>query len=158
NGFLSAMSTASQFIGTGAAQRAVVLGTETMSRILDWSDRTTRVLFGDGAGAVVLEAAQPGEPGRIEAPLLRSDGSQASLLYATGPCTPGNTGIEAEARLIMDGRAFFRSAVKAMADSGSDAIAGAGLTGEDIALCVPHQANERILVATARQLGVPMER
>ncbi|MPZ98270.1 MAG: beta-ketoacyl-ACP synthase III [Dehalococcoidia bacterium] len=158
NGFLSAISTATQFIGTGAAQHAVVLGTETMSRILDWSDRTTCVLFGDGAGAVVLEAAQPGEPGRVEAPLLRSDGSQASLLYATGPCTPGQAGIEAEARLVMDGRAVFRSAVNAMADICSDAIAAAGLTVDDIALCVPHQANERILAATAKQLGLPMER
>jgi 3-oxoacyl-[acyl-carrier-protein] synthase III len=163
NGFLSALGTAMQFIASGQTQRALVVGSETMSRIVDWSDRTTCVLFGDGAGAVVLERAESGEPGGIESLVLRSDGGQAGLLYATGPCTPlsERTPFEAlaqEARIVMDGPAIFRQAVHAMADASLEAIAAAGISVNDIALCVPHQANLRIMSATADRLGLPRER
>jgi len=165
NGFMSALSTAVQFVAAGTSQRALVVGTETMSRILDWNDRATCVLFGDGAGAVVVERAAEGEPGRIDAMLLRSDGSQAGLLWASGPCTPGAPGagpfgavLAQEAHIMMDGRAVFRSAVNALVETSAEAIANAGLTIDDIALCVPHQANRRIITAMADRVGLPMER
>ena len=161
NGFVSAIGTAAQFIATGGAERALVVGTETMSRIVDWNDRGTCVLFGDGAGAVVLERSAAGEPGRIDSMLLRSDGSQAGLLWASGPCTPGTESAEAlrqQAHIIMDGRAVFRSAVNAMVETSNDALARAGLTIDDITLCVPHQANERILKSMADRIGLPMDR
>jgi 3-oxoacyl-[acyl-carrier-protein] synthase III len=157
-GFLSALSTAAQFVATGSAERVVVVGTETLSRIVDWTDRGTCVLFGDGAGAVVVERAQPGEPGGISALLLRSDGSQASSLYANGPCTPASAGVHLEARIVMDGQAVFRSAVTALADAAAEALSRAGLTVNDVALCVPHQANARIIQAMAKSLGLPPER
>ena len=157
-GFLSALGVASQFIASGSAQRALVVGTETMSRIVDWTDRATCILFGDGAGAVVLERSVEGEPGRVDAMLLRSDGSQAGLLYATGPCTTPAESLAQEAHIVMDGGGVFRRAVLAMVDVSRDALAEAGLTIDDIALCVPHQANLRILTAMAERVGLPMER
>ena len=162
-GFLSALSVGAQSIAAGTAERVVVVGSETMSRIVDWTDRTTCVLFGDGAGAVVLERAAPGEPGGVGALLLRSDGSQADAIYATGPCTPtaaalSAAALSAEAHIVMDGQAVFRAAVTALSESASDARARAGLTVDDVALCVPHQANIRILQAMARRLGLPMQR
>ena len=158
NGFLSALSTAAQFVAAGTSERALVVGAETISRIVDWNDRGTCVLFGDGAGAVVVERSATGQPGRIEAMLLRSDGSQADLLWANGPCTPGAEGLAREAHIIMDGRAVFRSAVNALAETSAEALARAGLTVADIALCVPHQANHRIITAMAERVGLPMER
>jgi 3-oxoacyl-[acyl-carrier-protein] synthase-3 len=159
-GFLSALSTAGQFIATGAAERALVVGTETLSRIVDWTDRGTCVLFGDGAGAVVVERAAEGEPGGIESLVLGSDGSQADLLYSHGPCTApvALNGLAHEAKIVMDGRGIFRHAVTAMTSAAREALDEAGLTVDDIALCVPHQANIRILSAMARNLDLPMDR
>ncbi len=158
NGFMSALSTASQFITAGGANRALVVGAETMSRIVDWTDRGTCVLFGDGAGAVIVERSAEGEPGHIDSLLLRSDGSQAGLLWANGPCSPAMAGLADEVRVIMDGRSVFRSAVNALAETSAEAVARAGLTIDDIALCVPHQANRRIITAMADRVGMPMER
>ncbi|MEE8421922.1 MAG: beta-ketoacyl-ACP synthase III [Dehalococcoidia bacterium] len=158
NGFLVALSTASQFVSTGSARRALVIGTETMSRIVDWTDRTTCVLFGDGAGAIVLESAPDGEPGAVESFLLRSDGKHAGLLYANGPATPNPNGDVLQSMIVMDGRNIFRQAVTAMSGAAQQAISDAGLTVDDIALCIPHQANIRILNATARNVGLPEDR
>ncbi|MEI7925219.1 MAG: beta-ketoacyl-ACP synthase III [Chloroflexota bacterium] len=166
NGFMSALSTAVQFVAAGTSQRALVVGTETMTRIVDWTDRSTCVLFGDGAGAVIVERAVEGEPGGVGAMLLRSDGSQAGLLWASGPCTPGagaatnpfGAALAQEAHIVMNGAAVFRSAVNALAETSAEAIANAGLTIDDIALCVPHQANRRIITAMADRVGLPMER
>lgn len=166
NGFISAIGTAAQYIAAGGARRALVVGAETISRIIDWTDRGTCVLFGDGAGAVLLEPSVEGEPGRIEALLMRSDGSQAGLLYAGGPAAPEAAGDDAsglgalarEARIVMDGRAVFRGAVNSMVDTSAEALAIAGLTIDDVALCIPHQANLRILSAMADRVGLPMDR
>ena len=157
-GFLVALSTAGQFIATGNARRALVVGTETMSRIVDWTDRGTCVLFGDGAGATVLEGARDGEPGAVESFLLRSDGSYADLLYAPGPASARVDGVALEAHIMMDGRGVFRQAVTAMSEAATEALSSAGLSIDDIALCVPHQANLRILNAAARSVGLPEER
>jgi 3-oxoacyl-[acyl-carrier-protein] synthase-3 len=159
-GFLSALGTAGQFIASGAAERALVVGTETLSRIVDWTDRGTCVLFGDGAGAVILERAAEGEPGGIESLVLGSDGGQAELLYSHGPCTPPAAfdGLAHEAKIVMDGRAVFRNAVNALTDAARTALDDANMTVDDIALCVPHQANIRILAAMAKNLSLPMER
>ncbi len=157
-GFLVALSTASQFVSSGNARRALVVGAETMSRIVDWSDRDTCVLFGDGAGAVVLEGTPEGEQGAVESFLLRSDGSQADLLYARGPASPNPNGDVLNSMIVMDGRSIFRQAVTAMSNAAQEALTSAGLTADDIALCVPHQANVRILKATARNIGLPEDR
>ena len=157
-GFLVAISTASQFIGAGSTRRALVVGTETMSRIIDWTDRGTCVLFGDGAGAVVMERTPEGEPGAVESFLLGSDGSQASLLYADGPASARADGRAPVAEIVMDGRGVFRQAITAMSAAATEALDSAGLSVEDIALCVPHQANLRILNATARSIGLPEDR
>ena len=157
-GYLSALSTATQFIANGAARRVMVVGAETLSRIVDWTDRGTCVLFGDGAGATLLEQATPGEPGAIESLILRSDGGQAESLYAGGPAGPENNPLSHDASIVMDGRAVFRAAVEDMSSACRTALDEAGLTTDDIALCVPHQANERIIRAVARNLGIEMDR
>lgn len=157
NGFLSALSVGSQFIVSGQSQRVLVVGAETMTRIVDWTDRGTCVLFGDGAGAVVLDAAVEGEAGSLDSLLLRSDGSQAGLLYTNGPCTPGEAAMQ-EAKLVMNGAAVFKHAVTAMSDAAVEVIERAGLTVGDIDLVVPHQANRRIITAMADRLGLSMER
>ena len=157
-GFLVALSTASQFVESGNAHRALVVGTETLSRIVDWTDRATCVLLGDGAGAVVVEAAPDGRPGAVKSFLLRSDGSHAGLLYAHGPASPNPNGDPLQALIVMDGRNIFRQAVTAMSGAARQAITDAGITIDDIALCIPHQANLRILKATARNVGLPEER
>lgn len=156
-GFLSALSTARQFIATGQSRRALVIGAETMSRIMDWSDRTTCVLFGDGAGAVLLEAVPEGEAGSTDSLVLHSDGSQAGLLYATGPCGPGEA-LSREAHLVMNGAAVFKHAVTAMAEASLEVLGQAGLTAADVDLVVPHQANRRIITAMADRLGLPAEK
>ena len=158
NGFLATLTTASQFVATGAARRALVVGAETFSRIVDWTDRSTCVLFGDGAGAVVIEPAREGEPGAVESSLLHSDGSQAGLLYAPGPASPRPNGVIPPAYVVMDGRNVFRQAVTTMSEAAAEALRDAGLSVDQIALCVPHQANVRILNATARNIGLPEER
>ena len=157
-GYLSALSTATQFIANGTSRRVMVIGAETLSRIVDWTDRGTCVLFGDGAGATLLEQATPGEPGSIESLVLRSDGSQAGSLYAGGPAGLEDHPLARDVNIVMDGRAVFRAAVEDMSSACRTALDDAGLGIDDIALCVPHQANERIIRAVARNLGLEMER
>ncbi|MCK9486600.1 MAG: ketoacyl-ACP synthase III [Dehalococcoidia bacterium] len=157
NGFMSALSVATQFIASGQSTRVMVVGSEVYSRILDWTDRGTCVLFGDGAGAVIVEATPEGERGSVDALLLRSDGSQAGLLYANGPATPGDAAAR-EAKVVMNGAAVFKHAVVAMAEASAEVVAQAGYSVEDIDLVVPHQANRRIITALADRLGLPMEK
>jgi 3-oxoacyl-[acyl-carrier-protein] synthase-3 len=151
SGFLYALSVADSLIRQGQARKALVIGAETFSRILDWEDRGTCVLFGDGAGAIVLEAAEegPGNPG-ILSTTLRSDGRHHDLLYVDGgPSTNQKAGL-----LRMLGREVFKHAVTNLAEIAHDAIGRANLSESDIDWIVPHQANKRIIDATARKLGV----
>lgn len=153
SGFLYALGVADSMLRTGMAQRALVIGAETFSRILDWDDRTTCVLFGDGAGAVVLEArdiiATDG-PG-ILATRLHADGAHGPLLYVDGgPSSTGTVG-----KLRMKGREVFRHAVVNLAEVLNEVLEEAGLLSNDLDWVVPHQANQRILDATARKLGLP---
>ncbi len=143
SGFVYALVAANGFLVQGM-ERVLVIGSETLSRITDWEDRSTAVLFGDGAGAVVLEAA---DPTRVLSWDLGTDGSARPLLYAD----LGGT-------LEMEGREVFRRAVRVMVDSGLRSIQRAGVTVDDIALVVPHQANIRIIEAANQRLGIPMER
>jgi 3-oxoacyl-[acyl-carrier-protein] synthase III len=152
SGFLYALSVADSMIVTGAAQRALVIGAETFSRILDWEDRTTCVLFGDGAGAIVLEA-RDGEAG-ILASKLHADGRYNGLLYVDGgPSTTGTVG-----KLRMKGSEVFRHAVGNLASVLTEVLDSAGFTADDVDWVVPHQANARILDATARKLSLPVEK
>ncbi len=154
SGFVFALATADSFIRTGQARRALVIGAETFSRILDWQDRTTCVLFGDGAGAVVIEASQQ-EGGASDRGVLsshlRSDGRFRDKLYVDGgPSSTGTVG-----HLRMEGREVFRRAVGLVSDVIDGALEDAGLTAGDIDWFVPHQANRRIIDATARKFGWP---
>ncbi len=156
SGFLYALGVADSMLRTGMAQRALVIGSETFSRILDWEDRTTCVLFGDGAGAVVLEARDvvaPDGPG-ILATRLHADGAHGSLLYVDGG--PSSTGTVGKVR--MKGREVFRHAVVNLAEVLQEVLAEVGLSSADLDWVVPHQANRRILDATARKLGLPAEK
>jgi 3-oxoacyl-[acyl-carrier-protein] synthase-3 len=155
SGFLYAVSVADAMLKTGAADRALVIGAETMSRLLDWEDRTTCVLFGDGAGAIVLEARVVAEDGPgILASKLHADGAHNELLYVDGgPSTTGTVG-----HIRMKGREVFRHAVVNLADVLGEVLGHTGFTAEDIDWVVPHQANQRILDATARKLGLPPEK
>jgi len=151
-GFLYALSVADSMLQSGAADTALVIGAETFSRILDWDDRGTCVLFGDGAGALVLKA-EDGDRG-ILATRLHADGRHNELLYVDGgPSTTGTVG-----KLRMKGREVFRHAVKNLADVLNEVLAAAGLTTADVDWVVPHQANARILDATAKKLGLPPEK
>ena len=156
SGFLYALQVADSLIRTGAHQRALVIGAETFSRILDWEDRATCVLFGDGAGAVVLEAQESDEAsGRgILATRLHADGRHNDLLYVDGgPSTTGTVG-----KLRMKGKEVFRHAVVNLASVMGESLDAAGLTTADVDWVVPHQANARILEATARKLGLAREK
>ena len=155
SGFLYALATADAMIRTGAITRALVIGAETFSRILDWEDRTTCVLFGDGAGAVVLEGRDTGEGGAgVIASKLHADGAQHDLLYVDGGVsTTGTVG-----HLRMKGREVFRHAVGNLVQVMHDLLDDAGLSIDDVDWVVPHQANARILGSTARKLGLPPER
>lgn len=151
-GFLYALSVADSMIRSGAAQTALVIGSETFSRILDWEDRTTCVLFGDGAGALVLKA-QDGESG-ILATKLHADGRHNDLLFVDGgPSTTGTVG-----KLRMKGREVFRHAVVNLSEVLGEVLGEVGLSTQDVDWVVPHQANARILDATARKLGLPPEK
>ena len=156
-GFVYALSVADAMIRTGAHRRALVIGAETYSRILDWSDRTTCVLFGDGAGAVVLEAREEEAElaGRgILATKLRADGRHKSKLYVDGgPSTTQTTG-----HLRMEGKEVFKLAVGMVPGIVHDILGEEGLKASDIDWFVPHQANERIILATADKLGIPREK
>ncbi|MEJ2408088.1 MAG: ketoacyl-ACP synthase III [Novosphingobium sp.] len=156
SGFLYALGIADSMLRSGMAKRALVIGSETFSRILDWEDRTTCVLFGDGAGAVVLEAQeQSGDaPRGVLATRLHADGAHNQLLFVDGgPSTTGTVG-----KLRMKGREVFRHAVVNLAEVLKEVLDEAGLTTSDIDWLVPHQANARILDATARKLGMPAEK
>jgi len=151
-GFLYALSVADSMLRSGNAQKALVIGAETFSRILDWEDRATCVLFGDGAGALVLSAEQT-ENG-ILATKLHADGRHNDLLFVDGgPSTTGTVG-----KLRMKGREVFRHAVVNLADVLTEVLADAGLNAADVDWVVPHQANARILDATAKKLGLPSEK
>lgn len=158
SGFLYALATADSMLRTGMASKALVIGAETFSRILDWEDRGTCVLFGDGAGALVLEARDVDEttadaPG-IHGTKLHADGAHNELLYVDGgPSTTGTVG-----KLRMKGREVFRHAVVNLADVLREVLSDTGYGAEDIDWVVPHQANARILDATARKLGLPSEK
>jgi 3-oxoacyl-[acyl-carrier-protein] synthase III len=156
-GFLSALAAGSQFIAGGGAKRVLVAGTEVLSRIVDWEDRGTCVLFGDGAGAVVLEAAEFGGPLGF---VLHSDGSKRDALFAEGPCGPrdadGNGPLSCY--INMDGPAIFKFAVHAMTNAVREAAGRASVGIGDIDLLVPHQANLRIIQGTGKALGIPAER
>ncbi|WP_332685167.1 beta-ketoacyl-ACP synthase III [Bosea sp. (in: a-proteobacteria)] len=157
SGFVFGLATADKFLVTGAARAALVIGAETFSRILDWEDRTTCVLFGDGAGAVVLSA----EPGKgtladrgVLASHIRSDGRYKNKLYVDGG--PGST--KTVGFLRMEGKEVFRHAVVNLAETVRHTFAETGLTGADIDWFVPHQANRRIIDATADKLGIGHDR
>lgn len=156
SGFLYALSVADSMLRGGGAKHAIVIGAETFSRILDWEDRGTCVLFGDGAGAVVLSAEDQPEQGGagILATKLHADGRHNQLLYVDGgPSTTGTVG-----KLRMKGREVFRHAVVNLAQVMREVLGEAGLTAEEVDWVVPHQANRRILDATARKLGLPAEK
>lgn len=152
SGFLYAFSVAESMIRAGSAKNALVIGAETFSRILDWEDRATCVLFGDGAGAVVL-SGEVGERGAL-ATKLHADGKHCDLLYVDGgPSTTGTVG-----KLRMQGREVFRHAVTNLSSVMHEVIDAAGVAADDIDWVVPHQANRRIIDATAKKLGLPAER
>lgn len=156
-GFMYALSTANALIVTGQAKTVMVIGAETFSRIMDWSDRSTCVLFGDGAGALILRA----EPGAgvladrgVLSVKLHSDGAYNDLLYVDGgPSTTQTAGF-----LRMEGRKVFQHAVTKLAEVAHEALDEIGATGEDVTWMVPHQANSRIIESTAKKTGLPMEK
>ena len=150
SGFVYALTTADSFIRAGRARTALVIGAEVFSSILDWNDRGTCVLFGDGAGAVVLQASD--EPGILEAE-LKADGSQMKILHAAGNVSHGK--VIGDPFLRMDGQAVFKLAVTSLAASAQSVCARAGITLEDIDWLVPHQANVRIINFLGRRLGLP---
>jgi 3-oxoacyl-[acyl-carrier-protein] synthase-3 len=153
SGFVYALAVADNFIRAGTHKRALVVGSEVFSRILDWNDRGTCVLFGDGAGAVVLAAdTKPG----LHASVLHADGSHADIL-----CVPGNVSggrILGSPFLHMQGSQVFKFAVKVLDEVARETVAAAGMRLEDVDWLIPHQANVRILEATAKKLGLPRER
>ena len=153
SGFVYGLATADSFIKNKMARNALVVGAEVFSRILDWNDRGTCVLFGDGAGAVVLAAdAKPG----IHASVLHADGSQVGLLSVPGNVCGGS--IVGSPFLQMNGQAVFKFAVKVLEESARETVAAADMKLSDIDWLIPHQANVRILDATARKLGLPSEK
>jgi 3-oxoacyl-[acyl-carrier-protein] synthase III len=157
SGFVFGLATIDGLLRTGAFKRALVIGSETFSRILDWKDRTTCVLFGDGAGAVVLEAqngAGTREDRGILTTHLRSDGRYKAKLYVDG----GPSSTQTVGHLRMEGRAVFKHAVAMVTDVIEDAFEATGYTAEDVDWFVPHQANKRIIDDTARKLGIAPEK
>jgi 3-oxoacyl-[acyl-carrier-protein] synthase-3 len=156
-GFVYALATADNFIRAGQAKTVLVIGAETFSRILDWQDRRTCVLFGDGAGALVLRAIPSNgsiEERGILSTHLHSDGRQHDLLYVDGgPSTTGTAGF-----LRMEGKEVFRHAVQRLAEAVDEALDANGLTSRDVDWLVPHQANRRIIDAMARKLDLPGEK
>ena len=155
SGFLYALATADSMVRSGMAKCALVIGAETFSRILDWEDRATCVLFGDGAGAVVLQAQDVAEDGPgVLASRLHAAGAHGDLLYVDGgPSTTGTVG-----KVRMMGREVFRHAVVNLAEVLEEVLAATGYTATDIDWVVPHQANRRILDATAKKLGLPIDK
>ena len=160
SGFVYALGVASQMIKGGAYERVLVIGSETLSRFLDWNDRHTAVLFGDGAGAFVVQAGEV--PGGVLSFVLGSDGSGASLLMIEGGGARHPPTLETVTngmhQVSMNGREVFKFAARAMTRSAQQAIATANLRPQDIDLFIPHQANLRIIKASAKDLDIPMER
>jgi 3-oxoacyl-[acyl-carrier-protein] synthase-3 len=156
-GFIYSIANANSMIVSGMARRVLVIGAETFSRILDWSDRSTCVLFGDGAGAVILEAGEGAGSAAdrgILGTCLHSDGAHNDILYVSGgPSTTQDTGF-----LRMEGREVFRHAVVKLAEVADEVMEKVGVTSSDVDWIVPHQANLRIIESTAKKAGVPMEK
>lgn len=155
-GFVYALTNANALIVSGQAKRVLVIGAETFSRLIDKNDRTTSVLFGDGAGALILEAedgsGQASDRGILSSD-LNSDGSYRNLLYVDGGTSTGSTGY-----LRMEGKEVFRHAVEKLASTAHTALEKVGLGADDVTWIVPHQANIRIIEATAKRMGVSMDR
>ncbi|QQA44350.1 beta-ketoacyl-ACP synthase III [Pelagovum pacificum] len=155
-GFVYALANANALIVSGQARRVLVIGAETFSRIMDWTDRSTCVLFGDGAGALLLEAEDHAgtsdDPGILSTD-LNSDGRYRDLLYVDGGISTGTSGV-----LRMQGREVFRHAVEKLAETAHAALAKASLGHEDVDWVVPHQANIRIIQSTAKKLGLEMDK
>ena len=157
SGFIFAIATADKFLRSGSHKRALVIGAETFSRILDWEDRGTCVLFGDGAGAIVMEAQeQPGETSDrgVLTTHLRSDGRHKAKLFVDG----GPSSTQTVGKLRMEGREVFKHAVGMITDVIYDAFKATGITAEDVDWLVPHQANKRIIDASAQKLHIPPEK
>ena len=155
-GFVYALSNANALILSGQAKRVMVIGAETFSRIIDWTDRSTCVLFGDGAGALILEASEAAgssDDRGILSTDLNSDGRHRDLLYVDGGVSTGATG-----HLRMQGNQVFRHAVEKLSRTAETALERAGLTADDVNWIVPHQANIRIIQGTAKKMGVSMDR
>lgn len=159
SGFIYALSVANSMVTTGQMSRVIVIGAEKMSSILNWSDRTTCVLFGDGAGAVILDATSGNEreddkPSGILSTHLYANGNHKDLLYTDGGVSSsGQSG-----HIVMQGREIFKHAVRLMSDAVNAALTHNNITAEEIDWLVPHQANSRIIEATAKKLNMPMER
>lgn len=153
SGFVYALTVADKFIRSGSHSCALVVGAEVFSRILDWNDRATCVLFGDGAGAVILQASD--EPG-LRATALHADGRYAEILSVPGNVSGGQ--VIGSPLLRMDGQAVFKFAVKGLFEVASEVLAAAGMAPSQIDWLIPHQANIRILQATAKKIGVPNDR
>ena len=151
-GFIYALATAEKFVASGSARCALVVGAEVFSRLLDWNDRRTCVLFGDGAGAVVVTQSQ--EPGILSSH-LHADGRYANILQVSGGIAEGK--VRGNPYLEMDGGAVFKFAVRNLGDCAQEALAHNGLRGEQLDWLVPHQANLRIIKAIAERVGLPME-
>ncbi len=157
SGFVYAMTIADTFIRTGQSKTALVIGAETFSRLLDWTDRTTCVLFGDGAGAVIVTGEQGAGTNADRGVLtahLHSDGRYKEKLYVDG----GPSSTQSTGHVRMEGREVFRHAVVNIAEAISESLAATGLTADDIDWFVPHQANKRILDGTAKRIGLPPEK
>lgn len=152
-GFTYALGIAEKFIASGTHRKALVIGTEVFSRILDWNDRGTCVLFGDGAGAVVLEAS---ENAGVLATAMHADGSQAGILNVPGQVCGGQ--VTGDPFLRMDGQAVFKFAVRVLAEVAEEVCARAGIDSAAVDWLIPHQANIRIIDATARKLGIPRDK
>ena len=153
SGFVYALSVAEKFIRSGSHKKALVVGAEVFSRILDWQDRTTCVLFGDGAGAVVLEASET--PG-ILATACHADGSQHKILSVPGQVCGGK--VTGDPFLRMDGQAVFKFAVRVLSDVANECCRSAGVPSSELDWLIPHQANIRIIESTAKKLGLPMSK
>jgi 3-oxoacyl-[acyl-carrier-protein] synthase-3 len=160
SGFVYALSTADRFIRCGTVRKALIIGAEVLTRIMDWTDRNTCLLFGDGAGAVVV-AAGDDQPGIYDS-LIRSDGTYATLLYqpAGGSRNPASeqTVRDRLHSLNMQGNEIFKLAVRAMEDAAVEVLEKNGLAPDDLSLLIPHQANKRIIDAIAKRLALPAEK
>ena len=153
SGFVYALTIAEKFLRSGSHKKALVVGAEVFSRILDWNDRGTCVLFGDGAGAVVLEASE--KPG-ILATALHADGAHHGILSVPGNVSGGQ--VTGDPFLRMDGKAVFKFAVRVLAEVAEECCTLAGIAPEEVDWLIPHQANIRIIEATAKKMGLPMDK